>query len=244
MYHYKVRRGDTLTDIAEYFSLTLDRLVDANPRIVNIDRIRVGQWVRIPEKGVDFDISAPEKTYEPITMHTLLHIVPTLSEGKAQEIALALNPAMEAGEINTPQRQAAFLAQIAHETGGFRWVRELGRTAYFKRYEGRADLGNTEPGDGARYKGRGFIQITGRYNYTQAGKALGINLIDNPILAERYDIAARLAVWYWNSRNLNTPADAGDELGFKVITRRINGGLNGYEDRLTYWSRAKEYLWK
>ncbi|MGE0289497.1 MAG: glycoside hydrolase family 19 protein [Bradyrhizobium sp.] len=144
--------------------------------------------------------------------------------------------AMAADGIDTDVRAAAFLAQIAHESGELRYVREL---ASGKAYEGRKDLGNTQPGDGERFRGRGLIQITGRANYKAAGEALGVNFIENPALMELPIHAARVSTWFWKDRGLNIWADKGD---FRRLTIRINGGLNGFEDRLEYWERAKRTL--
>jgi len=133
--------------------------------------------------------------------------------------------------IDTPARIAAFLAQIGHESGGLRWARELwGPTLAQQRYEGRKDLGNTQPGDGRRYMGRGLIQITGRANYAAVGEALGIDCVSAPEVLESPLYAALSAGWYWDSRRLNPLADRGDIL---AITRRINGRTNGLEDRRT-----------
>ena len=134
------------------------------------------------------------------------------------------------------QRIAAFLAQIGHESGGLRYTVEL---ASGRAYEWRKDLGNVNPGDGVRFKGRGWIQLTGRHNYRQAGKAIGIDLEANPDLAADHKYLGLLAAWFWNSRNLNFWADRGD---FTKITRLINGGLNGYSDRHNYWQRAIKVL--
>lgn len=147
-----------------------------------------------------------------------------------------LNDAMAEFEINTPMREAAFLAQLAHESGEFRYVQEL---ASGESYEGRADLGNTESGDGVRFKGRGLIQITGRANYRDCGSALGIDLVSEPHQLEQPGPACRSAAWYWGNRGLNELADSG---AFREITRRINGGYNGYSDRLKYYNRAKQLL--
>lgn len=171
-----------------------------------------------------------------ITLDILMNICTTASEARLRPYIGPLNNAMEEFEINTPERQAAFLAQVAHESGGFHYVREL---ASGKAYEGRKDLGNTRPGDGVRYKGRGLIQITGRANYGQCGEALGVDLIENPDLLEEHGPACFSAAWFWHSRNLNKLADEGD---FKAITRRINGGYNGLADRLTYYERARREL--
>ena len=136
-----------------------------------------------------------------------------------------LNAAMQEFHINSPTRQAAFLAQIAHESGELRFVKEI---ASGSAYEGRKDLGNTQPGDGMKYKGRGLIQITGRNNYADCGKSLGVDLITNPELLETNDLACRSAAWFWASHGLNDLADKGD---FDRITRRINGGTNGARER-------------
>ena len=134
----------------------------------------------------------------------------------------------------------AFLAQIGHESGQLKWVKEIwGPTPAQSRYEGRKDLGNTQPGDGKRFMGRGLIQITGRENYRKAGAALGVPLLDKPELLEQVEWATASAAWWWNNRGLNELADAGE---FEQITRRINGGLNGQRERLEVWARAKEVL--
>ena len=147
-----------------------------------------------------------------------------------------LNAAMHEFHINSPIRQAAFIAQIAHESGELRYVEEI---ASGIAYEYRKDLGNTQPGDGMKFKGRGLIQITGRNNYAECGKALGVDLITNPELLETNGLACRSAAWFWASRGLNDLADKGD---FDRITKRINGGLNGYQERLVYHARAKMAL--
>lgn len=142
--------------------------------------------------------------------------------------------------IDTPQRVAAFLAQVGHESGGFRYTREIwGPTEAQKRYEGRADLGNVKPGDGSKYRGRGLIQITGRYNYEQVSKWLRVDLVNKPELLEAHSLAARSAAWWWAANGCNELADAGD---FNALTRRINGGLNGIEDRRRRWEQAKGAL--
>lgn len=138
--------------------------------------------------------------------------------------------------ILQPQRIAMWLAQVGHESGGFFYTREI---ASGKAYEGRKDLGNTQPGDGERFRGRGLIQITGRANYKQAGDALDVNLIENPEMLESDELAARSAAWFWHSRNLNRFADAGDAVG---ATKIINGGTNGLDDRKRRWEVAKRIL--
>ena len=175
----------------------------------------------------------------PITEAQLLRIYPN-AYPRAGVFLPALNRAMQRYQITTLARQAAFLAQIGHESGQLKWVKEIwGPTPAQSRYEGRKDLGNTQPGDGKRYMGRGLIQITGRENYRRMGAALGVPLLDRPELLEQAEWAAASAAWWWSNRGLNELADAGE---FEQITRRINGGLNGLGDRLELWARAKEVL--
>lgn len=153
-----------------------------------------------------------------------------------------ITKAMERFQINTLARQAAFLAQLGHESGRLIYVREIWNPAqcpWQGRYEGRADLGNTQPGDGAKFKGRGLIQITGRANYRDCGKALGLDLEASPALLEQSDNASLSAGWFWSTHGCNELADAGQ---FEKITRRINGGLNGQADRLALWDFAKRAL--
>jgi putative chitinase len=128
------------------------------------------------------------------------------------------------------------VAQLAHESGGFKFFEELASGAD---YEGRRDLGNVNPGDGVRFKGRGPIQLTGRANYRAAGQALGLDLERNPELAARPDVGFRVAAWYWQSRNISEAANAGD---FNRVTKLVNGGYNGLADRERYYQRALSAL--
>ncbi len=155
---------------------------------------------------------------------------------RAETYGEHINAAMIEFGIDTLLREAMFIAQIAHESGELRYVREL---ASGDAYEGRRDLGNTQPGDGRRYKGRGLMQITGRHNYRECGEALGVDLLADPQLLERADLAAQSAGWFWSSRNLNPLADAGD---IEAITRKINGGLKRLAARKAYYERAKVVL--
>jgi putative chitinase len=163
-----------------------------------------------------------------------------ISMDLARRWAGSMTSAMAERGINTPRRQAAFIAQTAHESGGFVHVREIwGPTPQQQRYEGRADLGNTQPGDGSRYRGRGPIQITGRANYRAVGKALGFDLEAFPQLLEGAELGARAAAWFWHTHGLNELADVDD---FASITRRINGGLKGIDDRRRRWEIARSTL--
>lgn len=147
-----------------------------------------------------------------------------------------LNAAMAEFEINSKLRQAAFLAQVGHESGQLRYVKELASGAA---YEGRADLGNSQPGDGVRYKGRGLIQLTGRANYVALMMMLNIDCVEHPEILEEPINACRSAGWFWKRNGLNEVADKGD---FLKITKRINGGTNGLADRQELYKRALEVL--
>lgn len=170
-----------------------------------------------------------------VTKEQLLAIMPNARK-KVDAFLGHINAAMVEFDINTPLRQAMFLAQIAHESGQLVYVKEL---ASGKAYEGRRDLGNVAPGDGVRYKGRGLIQITGRANYTALMMALDIDCVENPEVLEEPVNACRSAGWFWSTKNLNALADKGD---FLAVTKRINGGTNGLKDRQELFERAKKVL--
>jgi putative chitinase len=136
--------------------------------------------------------------------------------------------------IHTGLRLEHFLAQCAHESDGFHTMEEYASGAA---YEGRHDLGNTHPGDGIRYKGRGPFQLTGRANYRSYGRALGLDLEGDPELAANPHTGMLIAGQYWVDHNLNSEADADMLTG---ITRAINGGLNGFADRKMYLDKFKQ----
>jgi len=176
-----------------------------------------------------------------ITTDQLLRIAAT-SRFKSNIAALTpgVNETFDKYQINTKLRMAHFLAQVMHESGGFRWLREIwGPTAAQRGYEGRRDLGNTQSGDGHRFMGRGLIQLTGRHNYQRFSKDLGVDFVSNPQLVEKPPYAIIVAGWYWNSRGLNKWADQDN---VRQVTRLINGGYNGLRDREKYLKRAKLIL--
>lgn len=175
----------------------------------------------------------------PITEQQLLQILPNAGR-KAGVFVPVLNTAMSKYGIVTVQRIATFIAQVGHESGQLRYVREIwGPTAQQAGYEGRADLGNTVRGDGSKYRGRGLIQITGRANYAACGEALALDLINHPELLEQPQHASMSAAWFWSTKGLNTLADKGE---FLKITLRINGGVNGLEDRQRLYAQAQKVL--
>jgi len=147
-----------------------------------------------------------------------------------------LNRAMALDGIDSAVRVAAFLSQIAHESGELRYVREL---ASGEAYEGRKDLGNTQPGDGPRFRGRGLIQVTGRHWYQRATDDLGVPFVHNPALMELPVHAARVSTWWWRVNGVNALAET---LDIRRITRRVNGGYNGLESRRAYYETACRVL--
>lgn len=231
--------------VAKRFGTSVDRLAAVNG-IQNRHRVTAGTRLIIPD-GFDGapsrPVVRPSATHavvaaapRGISVEQLRRIMPNLSLPRARQYLPFLNSAMNEGGITTPKRRAAFLAQVAHESGQLRFFEEIASGA---QYEGRLDLGNVRPGDGRRYKGRGPIQLTGRTNYRAAGRALGIDLEGNPRRAADPDVGFRVAAWYWRTRGLNALADQGD---FRTITERINGGTRGLADRQRFWERAKAVL--
>jgi putative chitinase len=174
-----------------------------------------------------------------LTPRVLQVLMPLSTLELAERYCAPLVATMAAAQIDTPLRKAHFLAQLGHESGSLKFSSEI---ASGQKYEGRRDLGNTEPGDGPRFKGRGLIQITGRANYTAYGKARGRDFVtgNNPLLlATDPELAADCSGWFWTTRKLNPLADADD---VERITKRINGGRNGLPDRIRRLRIAKTVL--
>lgn len=174
------------------------------------------------------------------TRELLDHIAQRDTGALGDDIACGLDKFCPENEITTPLRLAHLLAQAAHETCGFRYLREIwGPTPAQRGYEGRTDLGNVRVGDGRLYCGRGVFQLTGRANYARIGVALGLPLEVDPDLACDPQVSVRIACHYWSTHHINVPADADDVVR---VTRAINGGLNGLASRKAYLARAKEVL--
>ena len=175
-----------------------------------------------------------------LTASLLMGIMPAGAPSKITAFAPMLLSGMLERGIDTRLRQAHFLAQIGHESMSLVYTEEL---ASGEAYEGRADLGNTQPGDGKRFKGRGLIQLTGRANYQAYGAAIGRDLTsdnaDPTVVATDPKLAADVACWFWQTHHINAEADADDVVG---VTRKINGGTNGLSDREAYLARARFFL--
>lgn len=179
----------------------------------------------------------------PIDAQTMTEIAPRFSGTKAaaqariiSEAGAVLRGTLESYDITTRLRIAHFLGQTCHESAGFRATEEF---ASGEAYEGRKDLGNTQEGDGPRFKGRGLLQLTGRANYREFGKALKLDLEKNPAIAAQPAISLLIACEYWKRRKINAECDKDD---IEAVTRKINGGLNGIADRRALTSRAKTVL--
>jgi putative chitinase len=202
-----------------------------------------------------------------MTPQELKQILPMCRDTATWSRHLAL---AEAFGVNTPGRWAAFIAQVGHEsaqltrlvenlsysvrglmatwptrfpntTATNTFARNPERLANFV-YGKRLGNGPMETGDGWRYRGRGLIQVTGKANYQKMGEGLGLDLLERPALLELPDHAVRSAAYFWQSNGMNELADDGTEKAFKEITRRINGGFNGYDDRAALWAKAKVVL--
>ncbi|NLU83756.1 hypothetical protein HCA44_13320 [Rhodococcus sp. HNM0569] len=191
-------------------------------------------------------VAAPEPTPAPaaapaplptdINLDQLAAIVPQVSRDQLAGYVAPLNAALAHAGIDSPLRKAAFISQLVVESDSFRTFEEY---ASGSAYEGRSDLGNTQPGDGTRYKGRGAIQVTGRHNYEQVSQYTGIDFIANPELMASPENAFSTAAWYWTSRNLNGAADTA---GIEKVSRLVNGGTHGLAQRIDSFTRGLAVL--
>ena len=182
-----------------------------------------------------------------LTIEQLQAIMPLLPATKRTTYFPFLTAAVSEFGIDQPARTAAFLAQLAHESAQFKFMEEIwGPTAAQRRYEPpdklATTLGNTEPGDGFRFKGRGPIQVTGRANYRRFGDLLGLDLVATPAQAASPEVAFRIAALFWSKKGLNELADRVTPEAFREITRRINGGFNGLAERQRFYETAKTVL--
>jgi predicted chitinase len=239
----QVSKGDTVYSIAKAFDTTPQLIQKLNKLDKNFT-IKPGQTIKVPAGEIvsDKDKNNKEKKVEPPKKkQTKLDPSKTLT-GTVHEAVLT-RTARAAG-ITDPIELAAFLAQCAHESHDFKSMAEYGGSLDFRKYDPKyapkkaKALGNKKAGDGARYKGRGYIQLTGRYNYKRAGQALGIPLEKNPELAEKPEIAAKIAVWFWQQR-VQPRVDNFNDV--RAVTKPINPGLNGLQDRKEAFADFKKF---
>jgi len=274
MKKYTIQTGDTLGSIAEKFyndPMKYKEIAKAN-KIANPNVISAGRELILPgieDEGIaGSNVAAKTVSKGFLTVDILRSIMPNASAENITRYLAPLNDEMTKFGIDTPLRVAHFIAQLAHESGSFKYSSEnlnysaKALRAVFGRYFPTEELANEyarEPekiancvyanrmangdeasGDGWKYRGRGLIQLTGKDNYTRCGSALKLDLVDQPNqLALDPNTAVAAAGWFWDMRHLNTYADQDD---IKSITKRINGGYNGLEDREAYLVRAKAAL--
>ena len=283
MTEYTVQPGDTLGKIAAKTLGAAGRYMEiakANG-MDDPNQIRVGQVLKIPGDSAEEKVEAPaapagspapvadtSSGAQHISESQLQQMMPQASAENVAKYTPALNHQMSKYEINSPLRISHFIAQLAHESGSFRYSAEnlnyrasalravFGKyfpddelaEAYARQpekianrvYANRMGNGDEASGDGWKYRGRGLIQLTGKDNYTNCGKGIGLDLVGNPEqLATDAEAAVAASGWFWNMRGLNAHADNDDIL---TITKRINGGTNGLDDRKKYNEKAKEVL--
>jgi putative chitinase len=233
-----VEPGDTVYSIARQNGVSPQDIMKLN----NFNRdtkLVKGQTVTVPDNAKDIKSPTAKSAVKPASVGKPEAKAP-VANNKIQVKSITNNPvedamrkiALRAGIVGT--ELAAFMAQVAHESHDFQSMVEYGGSLDFRKYDPKyapkkaKTLGNTKAGDGAKYKGRGFIQITGRYNYQIAGEALGLDLVKYPELAEKPGVAAKIAVWYWKLRVQPNVENFNDVV---AVTKPINPGMRGLEDR-------------
>jgi len=177
--------------------------------------------------SVDPETAKAMANAKPVEYFVPTEVTKNYSDTQKTNFTAAEKAAKEAGLEGA--ELAAFMAQVAHESDSFRTAKEY---ASGKAYEGRKDLGNVQAGDGKKYKGRGYIQLTGRDNYKKAGDALGLDLVNNPSLAEKPENAAAISVWFWKTK---VQPQVPDFMDVERVTKVVNGGFNGLDERLKYF---------
>ncbi|MFS0561108.1 LysM peptidoglycan-binding domain-containing protein, partial [Terribacillus sp. 179-K 1B1 HS] len=237
---YTVKSGDNLSSIAQRFGMTLSEIISLN-NITNPDKLQIGQKLKVYDNGSGNDdgndngggIGDGGAPTSRVT-EAQLNQIGWSSTYISQTMLDDLNSCLERYNITTKSRLSHFISQCSHESGAGRWKTEL---ADGTAYEGRTDLGNTQPGDGPKFKGAGYIQLTGRYNYTRFGNAIG----DPQVVAQGVNYVAANYPWtsagfWWHSNNMNALCDTNPSV--EAVTRRVNGGYRGLEDRRMYYNRC------
>ncbi|WP_404456772.1 LysM peptidoglycan-binding domain-containing protein [Oceanobacillus kapialis] len=229
---YIVQPGDVLGRIAQRFGMTLDEIMALN-NISNPDLIQVGQELLVYDNGSG-DVPPGDGDGNAYVTESQLNQIGWSSAYLSDTILEDLNRCLERYQITTRSRLCHFISQCSHESGAGRWTKEL---ASGWDYEGRTDLGNTQPGDGPKFKGGGYIQLTGRYNYTRFSNDIG----DPEIVNQGVDYLAANYPWssagfWWELNNMNALCDTNPSV--EAVTLRVNGGYNGLEDRRMYYNRC------
>lgn len=223
---YTVQRGDTLSSISLSFFNDTKYFKDImiENKIADADLIKIGTVLTIPDIKTEL-----------LSIEQLTKICG--SKKNADKFFNSIVKTYKNYKINTPLRLCHFLAQALHESCDFRYMEEI---ASGSAYEGRKDLGNIYKGDGKKFKGRGIFQLTGRSNYALYSKHRGIDFVSNPELISAEPVyCVDVAGWYWDTKCLNKYADRDD---IKTITKKINGGYNGLEDRIKKLTTCKAVI--
>ena len=223
---YVVRAGDTLYSIARRFGMTLDEIMSLNG-ITDPSRIQIGQVLQVYDSGGNGDIPVRVTASQ-------LNAIGWSYNYLSDSILADLNLCLERFQITTKSRLCHFLSQCSHESGAGRYTAEI---ADGSAYEGRQDLGNIYPGDGPKFKGGGYIQLTGRYNYTLFSQSVGDPEIVNQgvyYVAEHYPWQS--AGFWWELNNMNALCDTNPTV--RQVTLKVNGGTRGLEERTRYYERC------
>lgn len=226
--YYTIQPGDTLYSIGRKFGVTVQKLCEWN-NISNPDVINAGTILIVEKDGTDSGSNKKGK-------------IDKVTDLQMQKMGWTnynlndLNNCIRKFSINTVQRIRHFIAQCSHESGLGKYTEELGGISHCSKYEGRKDLGNTQNGDGCRFKGAGYIQLTGRSNYQSFANYIGDSRVMEGVsyVSSKYPWTS--AGYWWKSHGLNSLCDNGASVD--VITKRVNGGYNGLAERKKYYQRA------
>ena len=226
--YYTIKSGDTLSGIASRFGVSVSDLVSWN-NIANPNLIYAGDTIIVKKSGSSTPSTPSSGSYK-------------ITASQMQRMAWTnynlddLNSCIKRFDINTTERIRHFISKTSHESGCGKWTKELGDQSYCSQYEYRTDLGNTQPGDGCRFKGAGYIQLTGRANYQAFA-----NFIKDQNVMQGVDYVASKYPWtsagfWWYNNGMNKLCDNGASV--EQITRRVNGGINGLAERKKYYLTA------
>ena len=228
--YYTVVAGDNLTKIAKKYGTTVTQLCQWT-NIKNPNYIQVGQKLIVKKSsGGSNSNTNTQKSGQIVTAEQMKRM------GWKNYNLNDLNNCLNKFKINTSARIRHFISQCSHESACGTYTEELGGSNYCSKYEGRKDLGNTHSGDGCRFKGAGYLQMTGRYNYQQFANYMGDNKIMNGVsyVAKNYPWSS--AGFWWHNNNMNSFCDQGASV--ERITRKVNGGTNGLSSRQSYYKKA------
>ena len=239
---YTVKPGDTLSSIAAKFGVTVQDLVSWN-NIANPDNINVGLKLIVSKKGKDGKTDPSEKPSTSGTGGSKGNKkISKITDDQMRRMGWSnynladLNRCLKKYDITTSNRIRHFIAQCSHESALGRYTEELGGQSHCSKYDGRKDLGNTQKGDGCKFKGAGYIQLTGRYNYQQFANSIGDKRVMEGVsyVSKKYPWSS--AGFWWKSNNMNSLCDKGASV--EVITKRVNGGYTHLAERKQYYNKA------